>query len=242
MTTTQELIDWSRARSFTSLDDGEIFNAIADHIESLSAEVERKETIVKSWLRANAPGGWIDDMRAQLEAQGEAVRSNADWLAVTRDLIAERDAAMSEAGAYAAGLERRTHDMQKKIEALDYELRLTRVSRQTQGDTFDDAVSWCESNGIPLEPEQLSSLINYITCEKALEPTQADAELLAEVLEQFDDCEETEVDHAVLMRFVSMGLLDCTRYEATPKGIDLAATVETPLFALHPTQPKGEKA
>ena len=36
--------------------------------DALQAEVERQETIVKSWLRANAPGGWIDDMRARVNA------------------------------------------------------------------------------------------------------------------------------------------------------------------------------
>lgn len=42
--------------------------------DALQAEVERQETIVKSWLRANAPGGWIDDMRARVNAMESALK------------------------------------------------------------------------------------------------------------------------------------------------------------------------
>lgn len=60
--------------------------------------------------------------------------------------------------------------------------------------------------------------------------TQDDTELLAKVLEQFDDCGETDVDNATLMRFVGMGLLRCTRFEATPKAIAVAANTDAPIF------------
>ena len=43
--------------------------------QSLLAEVEREKTVVKSWLRANAAGGWIDDLRAQNTALLEALKT-----------------------------------------------------------------------------------------------------------------------------------------------------------------------
>lgn len=64
--------------------------------------------------------------------------------------------------------------------------------------------------------------------------TQDDAELLARVIEQFEDCGETDVDQATLMRFAAMGLLECTRFEATAKGNEIAAKTDAPLFAASP--------
>ncbi len=38
---------------------------IAERTKELTAEVERLNTVVRSWHRANATGGWIDDFRKQ---------------------------------------------------------------------------------------------------------------------------------------------------------------------------------
>jgi len=35
------------------------------------AEIDRLNTVIKSWLRANGPDGWIDDMRVELAALKE---------------------------------------------------------------------------------------------------------------------------------------------------------------------------
>lgn len=67
-----------------------------------------------------------------------------------------------------------------------------------------------------------------VTQQEAL--TKDDAQLLAKILEQFDDCGEADVDSATLMRFVGMGLLRCTRFEATPKGTEIAANTDAPIF------------
>lgn len=50
-------------------------DALAER-DALRAELDREKTIVKSWLRANNPDGWIDDMRKELAA----IRANeAKW-------------------------------------------------------------------------------------------------------------------------------------------------------------------
>lgn len=54
-----------------------VFQDGANRIAELTAEVERLNTVVRSWHRANAPGGWIDDFRKQYT-----------------ELTAQRDAAM----------------------------------------------------------------------------------------------------------------------------------------------------
>lgn len=70
--------------------------------------------------------------------------------------------------------------------------------------------------------------------------TKEDAELLAHVIEQFEDCGETDVDDKTLMRFAAMGLLECTRFEATVKGHEIAAKTDAPLFAsAQPQQKEG---
>lgn len=75
--------------------------------------------------------------------------------------------------------------------------------------------------------------MSELTPENQQQPmTRADAKLLAEVLEQFEDCGEADVDHATLMRFVSMGLLRCIRFEATQKGTEVAANTDAPLFQM----------
>ncbi len=40
-----------------------------------------------------------------------------------------------------------------------------------------------------------------------------DADKLATAIEQFEECNETSVDYADLMRFANMGLLECTHFE-----------------------------
>lgn len=70
--------------------------------------------------------------------------------------------------------------------------------------------------------------------------TQEDAELLARVIEQFEDDGETDVDYKTLMRFAALGLLECTRFEATSKGNEIAANTDAPLFAsAQPQQKEG---
>lgn len=40
-------------------------------VEQYKADADHKEAVVKLWLRANAPGGWIDDYRAALAKAGQ---------------------------------------------------------------------------------------------------------------------------------------------------------------------------
>lgn len=55
---------------------------IAERTASLTAEVERLNTVVRSWHRANAPGGWIDDFRKQYtELTAEVEKLKDCWSA-----------------------------------------------------------------------------------------------------------------------------------------------------------------
>lgn len=76
-----------------------------------------------------------------------------------------------------------------------------------------------------------------VTQQEAL--TKDDAQLLAKILEQFDDCGEADVDNATLMRFVGMGLLRCSRFEATPKGTEIAANTDAPIFLEASSHPEA---
>jgi hypothetical protein len=94
-------------------------------------------------------------------------------------------------------------------------------------------------DGHPIYPQDLEDHNTVTAGRQALEKAQGevtkeDAELLARVIEQFEDDGETDVDYKTLMRFAAMGLLECTHFEATSKGAEIAAQTDAPLFATHP--------
>ena len=63
-----ELRRYSRKIGHPAGDVPSVMLAAADEIERLAARLEAAEKTNKEWLRANAPGGWIDNLRAKIEA------------------------------------------------------------------------------------------------------------------------------------------------------------------------------
>ena len=88
-----ELRRYSRKIGHPAGDVPSVMLAAADEIERLAARLEAAEKTNKEWLRANAPGGWIDNLRVENETLAANLRGKHSTAGATyAHLIAERDA------------------------------------------------------------------------------------------------------------------------------------------------------
>lgn len=88
---------------------------------------------------------------------------------------------------------------------------------------------YCDSLAPPMARGLMEDAIRVLratthTPDAALTPLDdAELTLLAETADQFLDCNETSTDHAALMRWANMGLLECEHFTVTPAGEALIA-------------------
>ncbi|PVX61289.1 hypothetical protein C7402_1411, partial [Paraburkholderia unamae] len=70
--------------------------------------------------------------------------------------------------------------------------------------------------------EPIIEAIEELKARTAAQPDEpmsdAEREQFLRMEEQFADCNETDVDHSLLLKWVADGLLDCTHFEITDKG------------------------
>lgn len=52
-------------------------------LSEMDAEISRLNTVVKSWQRANSPGGWIDELRGEIAALGSEKESLMEELQIS---------------------------------------------------------------------------------------------------------------------------------------------------------------
>lgn len=78
-----------------------------------------------------------------------------------------------------------------------------------------------------------AEILEFTNAIRGTPPTErmsdAEREQFLRMDEQFADCNETDVDHLLLLKWVRDGLLDCTHYVVTDKGrevIDAARKAE----------------
>ena len=103
-----ELRRYSRKIGHPAGDVPSVMLAAADEIERLAARLEAAEKTNKEWLRANAPGGWIDNLRVENETLAANLRGKHSTAGATyAHLIADRGPARQDRRDGAAGAGRR---------------------------------------------------------------------------------------------------------------------------------------
>ena len=118
-----ELRRYSRKIGHPAGDVPSVMLAAADEIERLAARLEAAEKTNKEWLRANAPGGWIDNLRVENETLAANLRGKHSTAGATyAHLIAERDALRAAVQHEAACVEAAKAEiaaLRAKIEAAE---------------------------------------------------------------------------------------------------------------------------
>ena len=118
-----ELRRYSRKIGHPAGDVPSVMLAAADEIERLAARLEAAEKTNKEWLRANAPGGWIDNLRVENETLAANLRGKHSTAGATyAHLIAERDALRAAVQHEAACVEAAKAEiaaLRAKIEKMD---------------------------------------------------------------------------------------------------------------------------
>lgn len=260
MTTTQELIELVKellGGKVTCLE-----KRAADTIESLSAEVERltkKDTsAITEDALFDAAVSWCDSNgidALEPEQLGSLVRS---LFVEARDIKSEVDQ------TYIEGLERRSHEMKSKIEALDYELRTSRAQLEAQTSEIEQ---WkVDFNEMKLERDtaraELEAQGEAVPFGYVLKTAAGFSRVFYPESHQPTDINNWDavythpapaapvVEHAGLPDAVEF-FLDVYDESDKPEEHRIyipeaygnaIAGMRTALAALHPTQPKGEKA
>ena len=98
-----EMIERLESAESCGLEQARLNGMGSEREAALMAKLEAAEKTKSDWLRANAPGGWIDDLRVKHDALRAAVRHEADCV----------EAAMAE-----------IKSLRAKIEAIEKRLRL----------------------------------------------------------------------------------------------------------------------